>query len=116
MSSEEDDGNSTILPTCVLCVGSTGSGKSATIAKYTSLPILSNAGAKRVTEKCSIYRRPGEKLAWIDTVGWDDIHFEDDETFKIILKFIDVSIKIIIRILTSKSAKMFTKYLPGFSN
>ena len=125
MSSEEDDGNSTILPTCVLCVGSTGSGKSATIAKYTSLPIQSNAGAKRVTEKCSIYRRPGEKLAWIDTVGWDDIHFEDDETFKIILKFIDdnflTQIKAVIwnvhpnvrhDALLASQAKLIDKFAP----
>ena len=81
--------NETTIPDCVICVGSTGSGKSATIANYTRLPIESNAGARRVTEKCSIYRRPGAKWAWIDTVGWDDKQLEDEETFKTILKFID---------------------------
>jgi signal recognition particle GTPase len=32
------------IPSCVICVGSTGSGKSATISKFTRLPIKSNAG------------------------------------------------------------------------
>ena len=81
---EEDKG-----PQCVICVGSTGSGKSATIAKYTSLPIRSNAGSSRVTTKCTMYKRPQDQLAWIDTVGWDDAEFEDDETFKSILRYID---------------------------
>ena len=89
MGKENENKNENVIPDCVLCVGSTGSGKSATISKYTLLPIQSNAGTRRVTEKCSIYRRPGEKLAWIDTVGWDDENLEDEETFKTILKFID---------------------------
>ena len=45
------------IPTCIICVGSTGSGKSATISKYTRLPIQSNSGMARVTTKCSMYKR-----------------------------------------------------------
>lgn len=77
------------LPSCIICVGSTGTGKSATISKFTRLPIQSNAGVSRVTTKCCMYHRPNDKYAWIDTVGWDDAQFEDDETFKDILRFID---------------------------
>ena len=55
------------IPACIICVGSTGSGKSATISKYTRLPIQSNAGMARVTTKCSMYKRPNDEYAWIDT-------------------------------------------------
>ena len=36
-----------------------------------------------------MYKRPNEKLAWIDTIGLDDVYFDDDDTFKNILRFID---------------------------
>ena len=36
-----------------------------------------------------MYKRPNEKLAWIDTIGLDDAYFDDDDTFKDILRFID---------------------------
>ena len=124
--SAQDDKNKTTLPSCILCVGSTGSGKSATISKYTALPIQSNAGTRRVTEKCSIYRRPGDPWAWIDTVGWDDAHFEDAETFRTILKFIDdnflTRIKAVIwtvnpnvrhDALLASQAKLIDKFAPG---
>ena len=113
------------IPTCIICVGSTGSGKSATIAKYTRLPIQSNAGMARVTTKCSMYKRPNDQYAWIDTVGWSDSQFEDDETFKDILRFIDdnymTRIKAVIwtvhpnvrcdAVLTSQ-AKLINKFAP----
>ena len=44
------------IPSCIICIGSTGSGKSSTISKYTQLPIASNAGANRVTKKCKNFR------------------------------------------------------------
>jgi hypothetical protein len=88
-------------------------------------PIQSNAGVNRVTTKCAMYKRPNDKLAWIDTVGWDDAHFEDDDTFKDILRFIDdnymTSVKAIIwavhsnvrcdGLLTSQ-AKLIDKFAP----
>ena len=88
-SLKNEEETETSLPSCIICVGSTGAGKSATISKYTRLPIQSNKGVSRVTTKCCMYHRPNDKYAWIDTVGWDDAQFEDDETFKDILRFID---------------------------
>ena len=81
LSKEED-----AAPMCILCVGSTGSGKSATLSKITRLPIQSNSGAGRVTTKCSLYKRPNDRMAWLDTVGWDDSVYDDDEIFKDILR------------------------------
>ena len=46
---------------CVLCVGSTGTGKSFTISTMTGLPVASNAGADSVTKRCALYR-PMTKL------------------------------------------------------
>lgn len=85
----EEEKETKSVPSCIICVGSTGTGKSATISKFTRLPIQSNSGVSRVTQKCCMYHRPNDEYAWIDTVGWDDAHFEDDETFKDILRFID---------------------------
>ena len=36
----------------------------------------------------TMYRRPQAKYAWVDTVGLDDSNFDDQETFKDILRFI----------------------------
>ena len=53
-----------------------------------------------VPEVTNYNKRPNDKYAWIDTVGWNDSEFEDDETFKDILRFIDdnymTSIKAVI--------------------
>ena len=42
-----------------------------------------------IPEVINSNKRPNDKYAWIDTVGWNDAEFEDDETFKDILRFID---------------------------
>ena len=42
-----------------------------------------------IPEVTNSNKRPNDKYAWIDTVGWNDAEFEDDETFKDILRFID---------------------------
>ena len=72
---------------CVICVGSTGAGKSATIQRCTKQSVLSGNGHDRVTNKCSRYDLTAEAkadleawaitkevidLTWVDTVGWDD--------------------------------------------
>ena len=48
----------------------------------------------------AMYKRPQAKYGWIDTVGLDDANFDDHETFKDILRFIDenymTSVKAII--------------------
>ena len=54
---DKENAPSKEIPTCIICVGSTGSGKSATISKYTRLPIQSNSGMARVTTKCNMYKR-----------------------------------------------------------
>lgn len=71
---------------CVICIGSTGAGKSATISKCTRRPVSSGNGRDRVTVRCAKYDlRPDAyvelsltleddllNLVWVDTVGWDD--------------------------------------------
>ena len=72
---------------CVICVGSTGAGKSATIQRCTKQSVPSGNGHDRVTNKCSRYDLTAEAkadleawaitqevidLTWVDTVGWDD--------------------------------------------
>jgi hypothetical protein len=72
---------------CVICIGSTGAGKSATISRCTRRPVSSGNGRDRVTVRCAKYDlRPDAKeemeamglapsildLVWVDTVGWDD--------------------------------------------
>jgi len=76
---------------CIICVGSTGTGKSSTIAKYTGSRTKSGSGAERVTKSCEIHRclQDDHEPVWVDTVGWDDAECEDDETFRDILRFID---------------------------
>lgn len=84
---EEDDN----AGTCIICVGSTGTGKSSTIAKFTGSRTKSGSGHERVTKSCEIHRSllDDSEPVWVDTVGWDDAECEDDETFKDILRFID---------------------------
>ena len=72
---------------CVICVGSTGAGKSATIQRCTKKSVPSGNGHDRVTNKCTKYDLTAEAkadleawaitkevidLTWVDTVGWDD--------------------------------------------
>ena len=76
---------------CVICIGSTGAGKSATISKCTKRPVSSGSGRDRVTVRCAKYdlRTDAKEelevlnvdkhiidLNWVDTVGWDDAELE----------------------------------------
>jgi len=72
-------------------VGSTGTGKSSTVAKYTGSKTKSGSGSERVTHYFEIHRslQDDDEPVWVDAVGWDDAEVEDVETFKNILKFID---------------------------
>ena len=76
---------------CIICVGSTGAGKSSTVTKYTGVVTRSGSGTERVTRHCHLIRDIQEDSApvWVDTVGWDDAECDDEETFKDILRFID---------------------------
>ena len=73
---------------CIICVGSTGTGKSSTITKCTGVVTRSGAGTERVTRHCHLVEGPNPGEVWVDTVGWDDAEMEDEETFKDILRFI----------------------------
>ena len=72
---------------CVICVGSTGAGKSSTIGKCTKIAVPTGNGVDRVTAQCTKYDLTEEAkedvenwsigndvivLSWVDTVGWDD--------------------------------------------
>jgi len=83
---------------CVLMVGSTGTGKSATIAKLTGQEVKHGDSLRGVTKRCDIYRPAknnrsifpdSQHLFFVDTVGFEDPDVDDAETFKDILRFID---------------------------
>ena len=76
---------------CIICVGSTGAGKSSTVTKYTGVVTRSGSGTERVTRHCHLIRdiRDDQAPVWVDTVGWDDAECDDDDTFKDILRFIN---------------------------
>jgi len=76
---------------CIICVGSTGAGKSSTVGKCTGAMCKSGSGTERVTRHCEIHRSLTSDLepVWVDTVGWDDAEIGDDQTFREILTFID---------------------------
>ena len=75
---------------CVICVGSTGTGKSSTISKCTRRSASSGNGRDRITVRCEMYtiredeQDPEERirwkdvnqLIWVDTVGLDDADLE----------------------------------------
>ena len=76
---------------CVICIGSTGAGKSATISKCTKRPVSSGNGRDRVTVRCAKYDLRTDakeelellkvdkniiELNWVDTVGWDDAELQ----------------------------------------
>ena len=74
---------------CILCLGTTGSGKSSTINRFTFQRAKSSAGFERQTQQCEIFRTsdPNDP-SWIDTVGWEDKSYEDDRSFQEILLFL----------------------------
>ena len=78
---------------CVICVGSTGTGKSSTISKCTRRAASSGNGRDRITVRCEMYtiredeQDPEERLKWkdvnqllwVDTVGLDDADLEGEK-------------------------------------
>ena len=68
---------------CVICIGSTGSGKSSTIKKCLNREdVMTGDGVDRVNNECRRYSIAVEyefdkwkslrDLVWVDTVGWND--------------------------------------------
>jgi len=73
---------------CIICVGSTGTGKSTLIKVMTGRDVESNPGADSVTTKSSVYKKkkqfgPMNQL-WVDTQGWEDsdIDKQDNQIFR----------------------------------
>ena len=78
------------IKSCIICVGSTGTGKSSTISKCTRRAASSGNGRDRITVRCEMYtiredeQDPDERLKWkdvnqliwVDTVGLDDADLE----------------------------------------
>jgi len=76
---------------CILVVGTTGTGKSSTIAKLTKQNVVVGDLADSVTTQCQIFTDLNKDTnpVWIDTVGYDDTNNVDDaESFREVLKFI----------------------------
>lgn len=75
---------------CVICVGSTGAGKSSTVSKVTGQDAPSGDGVDRVTSQCQVFivsDRETDPL-WIDTVGWEDRFQDDEASFQEVLSFL----------------------------
>lgn len=89
---------------CVIVVGSTGTGKSSTIAKCTGCNVITGQGHQSVTKFCDAYEPLANDLrndlVWIDTPGWDDMDGDDVDTFQSILQLVNrhnlTSVKAII--------------------
>eukprot|EP00092_Neocalanus_flemingeri_P032227 GFUD01035027.1.p1 GENE.GFUD01035027.1~~GFUD01035027.1.p1 ORF type:complete len:416 (+),score=121.31 GFUD01035027.1:334-1581(+) len=76
---------------CIICVGSTGTGKSSTIARYTGCSVRCGGGADPVTELCQLWtdqKHGEENPVWVDTVGWEDRHSDNTDTFQETLRFL----------------------------
>ena len=66
---------------CIVCVGSTGTGKSSTICRMTGDHVRTGAGAQPVTDQCQLYAGPHD--IWVDTVGWEDRFTDNINTFQV---------------------------------
>ena len=77
---------------CVICVGSTGTGKSTLIKIMTGANVETSSRADSVTKTSSVYSKKKGFLSqdkkplqyWIDTQGWEDsdIEKQDNQIFK----------------------------------
>ena len=77
---------------CVICVGSTGTGKSTLIKIMTGADVETSSRADSVTKTSSVYSKKRGFLSqdkkppqyWIDTQGWEDsdIEKQDNQIFK----------------------------------
>jgi len=76
---------------CILVVGTTGTGKSSTISKYTGEKIFVSDKSTSATRSCmsvSDSRGPDYPV-WVDTIGYDDsFYLTDSDSFKQLLRFL----------------------------
>ena len=66
----------------MVVVGSTGTGKSSTIARVTGAEVRAGAGSEPVTEACQLYTCT-QGPVWVDTVGWEDRLSDNIDTFQV---------------------------------
>lgn len=71
---------------CILCLGSTGTGKSSTIGKCLGIDTRTGSGHDPVTMECETFHSEGQ--VWVDTRGWNDQDCTDDQIFREILTFL----------------------------
>ncbi len=81
---------------CIIVVGTTGTGKSSTIAKYTGQSgVRVSSRPESQTRHCEVFRSARDDAAdsqpvWIDTVGYDDTNrLSDQSSFQEVLRFVD---------------------------
>jgi energy-coupling factor transporter ATP-binding protein EcfA2 len=77
---------------CILVVGSTGTGKSTLIGLCTGVPVNTSGGTSECTLDIKEFREKDNEAGpvWIDSVGFDgtDSKRSDEEAFQYILKFL----------------------------
>ncbi|TRY63572.1 hypothetical protein TCAL_15183 [Tigriopus californicus] len=89
---KKEKDSETIQDECIIVVGTTGTGKSSTIAKFTGQDVQVSRRAESVTRACQVFADLKDPTGpkWVDTVGYDDsTHLTDEESFQDVLKFID---------------------------
>ena len=67
----------------MVVVGSTGTGKSSTIARVTGAEVRAGAGPEPVTEACELYTCTQGGPVWVDTVGWEDRLSDNVDIFQV---------------------------------
>jgi len=74
---------------CILVVGSTGTGKSTLIGMCTGLSVATSGGSNECTQDIQEFEDE-EGLMWVDSVGFDgtDSTRSDEEAFQYILRFL----------------------------
>ncbi len=97
--------NNSNSKSCVLCVGQTGAGKSATVRRLARPErgrAESSAGFEPMTKECEAVKasppKQGDKRFWpevsdddlwvVDTVGWQDVLEEDEVLFQDLLRYL----------------------------
>ena len=74
---------------CILVVGSTGTGKSTLIGMCTGLSVATSGGSNECTQDIQAFEDE-EGLMWVDSIGFDgtDSTRSDEEAFQYILRFL----------------------------
>jgi len=97
---------------CILVVGTTGTGKSSTISKYTGQNCTVSDGAHSATRQCASFPdcRGLHLPVWVDTRGYDDsADLSDQDSYRDLLKFLSserlLKVKAIVWTVNSQERK-----------